>query len=347
MDIFPSFQYPLRALSLETAGIMLQPIHESTAVAKLTSLPLHGKNKAKRGKMGIATGKAIRPLNSWIAFRSKSKQTSLVSKSDKMKGFYSPIFASLQQKDISGFLTYLWQTEPCKGKWSIIAKAYSLVRDLKGKDSAPLDTFLKINAPYVGIVKPEEYMSVLGYEIEINEFGQIALRKTANPDINNFDNEVLTTNVSVEDVIRNCYELGYLNEGDGANIIIPENEAALTMAAIAQPISAEDISGTYVGRLSGSGNGGSMMLGPGNMKWLNPGVQGGKPSEDPAITRPKSPVRPSDFTLPTEYPFNTEFEPGLDSTFFDPFIGNRFNAFDIGDGYDIKDFDMADWVVDP
>lgn len=260
-----------------------------------------------------------------------------------MVGYYSPIFSSLQQKDISGFLTYLWQAEPCKSKWSIIAKAYSLVRDLKGKDDAPLDAFLKINTPFVGIVKPEDYMSVLGWDVEIDQVGQILLRRTANPDVNTFDNEVLTTNISVEDVIRNTYELGYINGDDGATVSVPGNEAALTMAVTAQPVRVDNASQFEINSSSVIDNDSSTVLGP---KGLNTNLQDMDAIKGPNIVRPKSPVGPSDFSLAGKHPFDTEFEPGLNSFTFDPFIGNRFNAFDIGDSYEINDFDMAQWILD-
>ena len=39
----------------------------------------------------------------------------------------------------------------------------------------------------------------------------------------------------------------------------------------------------------------------------------------------------SAFSLDGEYPFNTEFDPDLTSSTFDPFIGNQFNAFDMSE----------------
>lgn len=71
------------------------------------------------------------------------------------------MFTSFQQKDISGFLTYLWQTDPFKAKWSILAKAYSIIRDSKGKGKAPLDSYLAINGPFIGIVPPEKYLEMI------------------------------------------------------------------------------------------------------------------------------------------------------------------------------------------
>lgn len=264
-------------------------------------------------------------------------------------GYYSPIFSSLQQKDISGFLTYLWQAEPCKGKWSIIAKAYSIVRDLKGKEDAPLDSFLRINAPYVGIVKPEEYMSVLGWNIEIDHFGQLILRRTADLSMRNFDSNILTTNVSVEDVVRNSYELGYIEGGDGTNLVATKNEAALTMAATAQAVGTADVNSTASSDVF---NPNAVVPSDGDPKCSQTSIQSLDSPKHPVVAPPKFPIGPSDFKLAGEHPFDAEFEPGLESFEFDPQIGNRFNALDVGDGYEIKvsdldlDFDFSEWTVD-
>ena len=62
----------------------------------------------------------------------------------------------MPQKVISGFLTHLWQADPTKAKWTILAKAYSKLRDKVGKKKAPLPPFLAINAPFIGVVRPME-----------------------------------------------------------------------------------------------------------------------------------------------------------------------------------------------
>jgi hypothetical protein len=78
---------------------------------------------------------AERPLNSFIAFRS----------------YYSPVFSGHQQKDISGFLNIIWKEELHGAKWTIIAKAYSTIRDSVGKLNAPLRIFLNIVCPYINV----------------------------------------------------------------------------------------------------------------------------------------------------------------------------------------------------
>ncbi|KAI9824678.1 MAG: hypothetical protein M1819_000831 [Sarea resinae] len=162
-----------------------------------------------------------RPLNSWIAFRS----------------YYSVIFESLQQKDISGFLTYLWQTDPFKAKWSILAKAYSIIRDTNGKAKAPLDMFLALNGPYIGIVKPSDYLSTLGWEIATDENGNRAIVRHTKPDASSFSTQLLTTNLSVQDIIQHSYENGYIPD-NGGKFQLDGPVPSMTMASvssIAQP----------------------------------------------------------------------------------------------------------------
>ncbi|OBW63794.1 MAG: Periodic tryptophan protein-like protein 2 [Aureobasidium pullulans] len=90
-----------------------------------------------------------RPLNSWMAFRSH----------------HSPIFKSFQQKDISGFLTRMWQNDPFKAKWSILAKAYSIIRETNSKSDAPLDKFLAVTCPLIGVIPRDDYLRAMGWSI--------------------------------------------------------------------------------------------------------------------------------------------------------------------------------------
>ncbi len=50
-------------------------------------------------------------------------------------------------------------------KWSILAKAYSMIRDSQGKAASPLDIFLQITCTYIGIIDRTIYLGLLGLEI--------------------------------------------------------------------------------------------------------------------------------------------------------------------------------------
>ncbi|KAF2228530.1 mating-type protein MAT alpha 1, partial [Viridothelium virens] len=133
-----------------------------------------------------------RPLNSYMAFRA----------------YYSPIFLDFQQKAISPLLTMLWQGDHFQAKWTILAKAYSKIRDQQGKDNANLSEFLELVTPVIGIIAPADYLSTMGWQMTEGENGPTLHRETI-PDFSSFSDELRTTNVSVEDIIEYFQLVGY------------------------------------------------------------------------------------------------------------------------------------------
>lgn len=124
----------------------------------------------------------------------------------------------------------LWQNDPFKAKWSIIAKAYSMIREHTAKSAAPLDTFLALICPYIGMVGRDEYLAVMGWFVE-EEDGQKKMKRRFIPETRLFSEKILTTNLSAEQVVNHCYEAGYV-QSQGSNIISGRSEeATLTMAA--------------------------------------------------------------------------------------------------------------------
>nr|AST15024.1 mat1-1-1 [Trichoderma spinulosum] len=93
--------------------------------------------------------KAKRPLNAFMAFRS----------------YYLRLFPEIQQKTASGFLTTLWNKDPCRNKWALIAKVYSFVRDQLGRDKVSLSYFLNVSCPIMKIIDPSIYLSAFGWSV--------------------------------------------------------------------------------------------------------------------------------------------------------------------------------------
>ena len=135
-------------------------------------------------------------------------------------GFYRNLFSlvqgnefqqkTFQQKELSGYLTILWDADPFKSKWSILAKAYSVIRDAQGKKKAPLDGFLDITGPLIGIVPSQDYFSVLGWQMASGINNEIILVRDRNFDIKTIDQELLITNLSVQDLVVACRHYGYV-----------------------------------------------------------------------------------------------------------------------------------------
>lgn len=86
-----------------------------------------------------------------------------------------------QQKAISSLLTTLWHGDLFQAKWTILAKAYSMVlcsfslkayfkiRDQQGKDNASLSKFLGLVIPFIGIIAPPDYLSTVGWKMTEGE----------------------------------------------------------------------------------------------------------------------------------------------------------------------------------
>jgi hypothetical protein len=147
--------------------------------------------------------------------------------------FYSPIFSSLEQKNVSGHLTALWSRDPFKAKWTIATRAYSSIRDLVGKPLAPVDKFLAIVCPELGIIDPSLYLEMMCWEIEYDLNGQIVgLLQTAVPDVAAFDDYIKYTGMNENDVVHFCAYMGYISQ-HAANIIAGDPAQQQTLLATA------------------------------------------------------------------------------------------------------------------
>ncbi|KAL9066548.1 MAG: hypothetical protein Q9157_007108 [Trypethelium eluteriae] len=185
----------------------------ATASGKNRPKKAEGSGAVKKQRKG-PSAKATRPLNSYMAFRA----------------YYSPIFLDFQQKAISPLLTMLWQGDHFQAKWTILAKAYSKIRDQQGKDNANLSEFLELVTPVIGIIAPADYLSTMGWQMTEGENGPTLHRETI-PDFSSFSDELRTTNVSVEDIIEYFQLVGY---AVNASTAAPSSAVAapmLTMAA--------------------------------------------------------------------------------------------------------------------
>ncbi|KAL8815148.1 MAG: hypothetical protein Q9191_008486 [Dirinaria sp. TL-2023a] len=236
-----------------------------------------------------------RPLNSFFAFRA----------------YYAKIFKGLQQKENSPFLSKLWEHDPFKAKWAILAKAYSIIRDEKDiRDRELLQKFLKVNTGFVEMVTPEVYLETLGWTFVVDAEGRTTLYQKLNCNTGRFDQHMLTTNKSVEDVLENSYTngLGKANAGK-ANAGEAEQGPleSITMATSSQlPSTDEPFVGPQDQHL--------------NISW-------------PSLDELDQYVG--------LYPHNLAFDPlSLEGYYYDPFAGDEFDAFHVSG---MEDLSGEDW----
>lgn len=140
------------------------------------------------------------------------------------------MFPELTQKAKSGILRFLWQNDPFKAKWAILAKAYSKIRDEHaGSIGVCLETFLNLNASYIGILEPSLYLETMGWELTVDENNQYTMAKVSHETVNESD---ISTNLSVNDVVNHCYDTGYVSRGGRQE---RENHNETVMSFVAQP----------------------------------------------------------------------------------------------------------------
>jgi hypothetical protein len=126
----------------------------------------------------------------------------------------------------------MWQNDPFKAKWSILAKAYSIIREKNTKDAAPLDKFLALTCPLIGVIPRDDYLGVMGWSI-VESDGSKKMERFFSPEISSFPENILTTNLSSEDIVAHCLDISYVQQSDDTNNIARNqgSTAALTMAA--------------------------------------------------------------------------------------------------------------------
>ena len=228
MSLTPAMKQMLREMTPAQLETMIQVANQPRLTIAFPSTSVRDKGKKKLAH-ATPRAKTTRPLNSWIAFRSKKHGAPACELTDTGPGYYAVAFPKYQQKDISGFLTNIWHSDPFKAKWSILAKSYSVIRDKQGKDNAPLDEFLSLAGPYIGIINPKDYLQIMGWEVAIDRAGQTIMNKYEVE----LDEGLFLSNVSVNDIIRHCYRLGFFT-GSLAEVLLSENNVVLTMATSVQ-----------------------------------------------------------------------------------------------------------------
>lgn len=123
-----------------------------------------------------------------------------------------------------------------KAKWSILAKAYSNIRESNSKSDAPLDMFLAVTCPLIGVVPRNEYLGAMGRTIAELDDGVKHMERLYTPQIASFPESILTTNMPSGDIVAHYLRVSYVRQND--TDIARNNQgstAALTMAA--QPTS--------------------------------------------------------------------------------------------------------------
>ena len=124
----------------------------------------------------------------------------------------------------------MWQNDPFKAKWSILAKAYSIIRESNTKHAAPLDKLLALTCPLIGVIPRDDYLGVMGWNI-VDNAGVKNMERMYTPDISLFPENILTTNLSSEEIVAHCQRVSYVDHNNNDVARNQGSTAALAMAA--------------------------------------------------------------------------------------------------------------------
>ncbi|KAK3954995.1 mating type protein mtA-1 CAA75438.1 mating type protein [Pseudoneurospora amorphoporcata] len=118
-----------------------------------------------------------------------------VPKKKKVNGFmgfrsyYSPLFSQLPQKEISPFMTILWQHDPFHNEWDFMCSVYSSIRTYLEPENVPpqeqqkvtLQHWLHYAVPQMGVITRDNYLISLGWNLVPMPNGTHDLMRTALP----------------------------------------------------------------------------------------------------------------------------------------------------------------------
>ncbi|KAL1613061.1 hypothetical protein SLS60_001293 [Paraconiothyrium brasiliense] len=175
---------------------IMQGMQDPKAQAALTAALLYAPSPVS-GRATVPE-KAKKALNAFVGFRC----------------YYIniPPFKEVPMKKLSQPMGTLWDSDPNKSKWSLMTKAWSIMRDQMGKDNVPLDVFFGHACPYLNIPPPHVYLQQLGWDLDIDQHGTPTLKQgqpfTTQPLASGFADEAH----SVEDIIRYCQSMGYAQD---------------------------------------------------------------------------------------------------------------------------------------
>jgi hypothetical protein len=127
-------------------------------------------------------------------------------------GYYIsiPVFKMWPMKKLSTLLSQLWEADPNKPLWSLMAKAWSAMRDQLGKANVPLDKFFDIICPRLNLPSPDTYLEDQGWKLHVHQGeSPILSRDLSVQPSASFGAGIGDMTLSVEDITSICQTAGY------------------------------------------------------------------------------------------------------------------------------------------
>ncbi|KAH6620149.1 MAT1-1-1 mating-type protein [Boeremia exigua] len=139
--------------------------------------------------------KAKKALNAFVGFRCYY--------------IHIPDLKPWPMKKLSNIMGVMWEADQNKSLWSLMAKAWSIIRDQVGKDKASLHHFFEIICPHLNMPTPETYLHSCGWTLSSDKDGNPTVSKKSFVSQVTVSTGIAGMALSVEDIITHCQDMGY------------------------------------------------------------------------------------------------------------------------------------------
>jgi hypothetical protein len=95
-----------------------------------------------------------------------------------------------------------------------MAKTYTMIKDKVGKSAAPLDTFLRLACPKMGIIPVSDYLEMLNWVVTY-ENGDLTVNQVGRPNLSAFDRDLLCCSLNHIDLLQFVLDNKYLQHVNG------------------------------------------------------------------------------------------------------------------------------------
>lgn len=137
----------------------------------------------------------------------------------------------------------LWQNEPSRNKWVLIAKVYSFLRDEFGKSKVPLAEFLKYACPIMHVVEPASYFKVVGRALLKHADGSFkVVQVTPDPSLKTIQHHGRSSPSTEVELVSEMVRKGYCPDEGFLFVerISANRNSIMTSSATLKPTTAED-----------------------------------------------------------------------------------------------------------
>lgn len=102
-------------------------------------------------------------------------------------------------------ISQMWQDDPLKPQWAILAKSYTIIRDHFYIRNPSLPRFVELCIPLIGLTNAMQYLDMCGWKV-FSEGNNMNLMKIGE---STFSRQFSPNPLAVDQVVKHCKQQGY------------------------------------------------------------------------------------------------------------------------------------------